>query len=183
MAHVLSPLLSLLTPLNLLFLSFTVYLVNLIYFELTTGARRRRMIAEKGCEPPYKYPHKGLLGRWLGIDVLREFVRTGREGRMQEASRLRNFTNGIKTLQTRRLLSASLVTIEPENVKSVSMTIVLADSNPWGDVADTTASSTRFSPLIFSLTLWARPGTTPLFPCSAMGSLTPTAQHGNVHAA
>lgn len=122
MAHVLSPVLTHLTPLNITFVLFATFLLHRIYFELTTGARRRRLVAERGCKPTYQYPHKGILGRWLGLDVLKEFVQSGREGRMQEATRLRNFSNGIKTLQTRRLLTNNFATIEPENVKSVLAT-------------------------------------------------------------
>jgi cytochrome P450 len=122
MAHILSPVFEHLTLLNLIFVAFAAYTLRYIWFELTIGARRRRLIAEKGCEPAYQYPHKGLLGRWLGFDVLQEMMRSGRDGRMQEASRLRNFNNGIYTLQSRRLTQDQFVTIEPENVKSVLAT-------------------------------------------------------------
>lgn len=72
-----------------------------IFFELTTGARRRRMIKENGCEPPYYYPHKGILGRLYGWDVITEMVKSSKEGRMNEANRLRNWGRGHKTLHTR----------------------------------------------------------------------------------
>lgn len=70
-----------------------------IYFELTTGARRRRMISENGCKEPYSYPHKGILGKLLGLDVIKELLKTGKEGRMLEASRERNFGKGHHTLR------------------------------------------------------------------------------------
>jgi hypothetical protein len=61
----------------------------------------------------------------MGYDVLKEFVRTGREGRMHEALRERNFSNGINTIESRRLMRWSIATIEPENVKSVSVFVLL----------------------------------------------------------
>lgn len=115
--HFLHPIL---TPFNLAVLALATYGLHTLYFQLTTGARRRRMIAERGCKPPYHYPHKGILGRWLGLDVLKEMMRTGREGRMQEGTRLRNFANGTYTVQSRRLLQEGYITCEPENIKSVS---------------------------------------------------------------
>lgn len=111
-----------LTPLNLTFLAIVLFLLNRIYFELTTGAARRRMIAEYGCKPAHRYAHKGLLGRWFGLDVLKESIQSGREGRMFEANRLRNFNTGINTLISRRLTHDSILTIEPENVKTILAT-------------------------------------------------------------
>ena len=118
MSYFLSPLL---TPFNVTILALAVFGLHYLYFQLTTGARRRRMIAERGCKPAYRFPHKGILGRLLGLDVVKELLRTGREGRMQEGTRLRNFANGIYTLQTRRLMNYNFITIEPENIKSVSL--------------------------------------------------------------
>jgi hypothetical protein len=125
MGHILSPIFVHLTVFNFFFIQAVAFLLYKIYFELTTGARRRRLIAEKGCEAPYRYPHKGILGRLMGYDVLKEFVRTGREGRMHEALRERNFSNGINTIESRRLMRWSIATIEPENVKSVSVFVLL----------------------------------------------------------
>lgn len=122
MAYFLHPVL---TPFNLAVLGLAIYALHTLFFQLTTGARRRRMIAERGCKPAYYYPHKGILGRWLGLDVVKELLRTGREGRMQEGTRLRNFANGTYTVQTRRLLSDNFITCEPENIKSVSFLLPL----------------------------------------------------------
>jgi len=87
-------------PLMLLAL-LIVYFCYWIYFELTTGARRRRIIRENGCQPPYYYPHKGIMGKLYGLDVIREMVKAGKEGRMMEANRLRNWSKGHKTLHYR----------------------------------------------------------------------------------
>jgi cytochrome P450 len=110
-------------------LSPTLLLVGLIallalrriHYELTTGARRRRMIRDNRCEPPVRFEHRGVLGRWLGIDVIKEVMRTAKEGTLHEHSRARNFT-GRNTLELRMLLSTVVFTIEPENVKAVLST-------------------------------------------------------------
>lgn len=61
------------------------------------------MIRENGCEPVYQYPHKGIGGKLLGLDVIKEMVKSGKEGRMHEATRLRNFSDGRKTLKVKVL--------------------------------------------------------------------------------
>lgn len=78
-----------------------LFAVYRILFELTTGARRRQIIRENGCQPTYEYPHKGLLGKLYGLDVIKALVKSGKEGRMNEASRLRNYGSGHKTLHFR----------------------------------------------------------------------------------
>ncbi|KAK6373919.1 hypothetical protein LTS17_007889 [Exophiala oligosperma] len=99
-----------------------LFALHRIYFELTTGARRRRMIRENGCEPVYQYPHKGIGGKLLGLDVIKEMVKSGKEGRMHEATRLRNFSDGRKTLKVKVLRQRFISTIEPENVKTILST-------------------------------------------------------------
>ena len=111
---------SVLTPVNLIFIAGALFLVQRLYTELTTGARRRRMIAEHGCKPAYRYPHKGIMGKAVGLDVMKDMIKSGKEGRMGEASRIRNFSGGRYTLEQRRLLGDMVVTIEPENIKTVS---------------------------------------------------------------
>lgn len=78
-----------------------IYAVQRVWYELTTGARRRQMIKDNGCEEVVWYPHKGILGKLYGLDLIREMVKSGKEGRMHEASRLRNFANGRKTIRVR----------------------------------------------------------------------------------
>lgn len=80
------------------------------------------MIRENGCKEAYKYPHKGILGKLYGLDVIQEMVESGKEGRMHEATRLRNFKNGIKTLKFKIIRTKIISTIEPENVKTILST-------------------------------------------------------------
>ena len=82
-----------------------------VYYELTTGARRRRMIKEYGCQPVWQYPHRGILGKTLGIDLIKDIIKAGKEERPNEAARERFFKSGHTTLQFRLLRSTCTVTI------------------------------------------------------------------------
>jgi hypothetical protein len=94
-------------------LSFKVLLVAVIalvvlkrvHYELTTGARRRRMIKEHGCQPVWQYPHKGILGRTLGIDLIKDIVKAGKEERPNQATRERFYLNGRNTVKFHLLRS------------------------------------------------------------------------------
>ncbi|KIV90973.1 hypothetical protein PV10_05571 [Exophiala mesophila] len=98
------------------------FALHRIYWELTTGATRRRMIRENGCKEPYDYPHKGILGKLLGLDVINELLKTSKEGRMLEASRERNFGKGHHTLRLRIIERSMILTREPENIKTILST-------------------------------------------------------------
>ncbi|KAK5458074.1 hypothetical protein LTS15_004153 [Exophiala xenobiotica] len=100
----------------------TLFALNRIYYELTTGARRRRMIRENGCEPVCQYPHKGIGGKLLGLDVIKAMVQSVKEGRMHEATRARNFSNGRNTVKVKVLRTKIISTIEPENIKTILST-------------------------------------------------------------
>ena len=78
-----------------------IYAIQRLWYELTTGARRRQMIKDNGCEEVVWYQHKGILGKLYGLDLIQELVKSGKEGRMHEASRLRNFASGQKTIKAR----------------------------------------------------------------------------------
>ncbi|OAL26002.1 hypothetical protein AYO20_10271 [Fonsecaea nubica] len=99
-----------------------VYALHRIYYELTTGARRRRMIRDNGCEEVVWYPHKGIMGKLYGVDVIKQMVQSGKEGRMNEATRLRNFSSGRNTLKLRMAKNTVISTIEPEIIKTILST-------------------------------------------------------------
>lgn len=99
--------LDMLSPTALVCACILLLIFKRVYFELTTGARRRRMIREHGCEPCVRYENKGILGKLFGLDVIRSMMATAREGRMFEAGRLRNFANGRKTVMNRFLFEDS----------------------------------------------------------------------------
>jgi hypothetical protein len=75
-----------------------VYVLRRLFYEMTTGARRRQMIKDNGCEEVVWYPHKGIMGKLYGLDVIKEMVKSGKDGHMHEATRLRNFANGRNTV-------------------------------------------------------------------------------------
>lgn len=87
----------------LVFAGAVLFALHQIYLWLTTAAHRRRLIRENGCEPVYAYPHKGILGKLIGLDVIKENIQAGKEGRMHEAIRLRNWSDGRKTVKLRVL--------------------------------------------------------------------------------
>lgn len=89
-------------PIPAILIAFVVvYALQRIYYELTTGARRRQMIKDNGCEEVVWYPHKGILGNLYGLDVIKDMIKSGKEGRLHEASRLRNFGDGKKTVKVK----------------------------------------------------------------------------------
>ncbi|OAP56739.1 hypothetical protein AYL99_08851 [Fonsecaea erecta] len=98
------------------------YSLHRIYYELTTGARRRRMVRDHGCEEVVWYPHEGIMGKLFGVDVIKHMVKSGREGRMHEATRLRNFSNGRNTVKVKMARNTVISTIEPEIVKTILST-------------------------------------------------------------
>ena len=99
-------------PLQILLLSIlTLLVLKRAYYELTTGASRRRMIKEHGCQPTYQYPHKGILGKTLGIDLIKEIISAGKEERPNEAARQRFFMNGHNTVQFRLLRTNCMISV------------------------------------------------------------------------
>lgn len=106
----------LLAPFALLFFRF-------LYACIVTHTNRRKLVRENGCEPVYKYPHNGIMGKLFGLDVIREMIATAKEGRMLEANQTRNWSNPkITTQLVRSLRRDTILTIEPENVKTILAT-------------------------------------------------------------
>jgi len=97
-------------------------LISRIYWELTTGAQRRRLIKENGCKPVKRYPHKGLSGKLFGYDTMKQNFQAAKQGRFHEMARNRNFSHQQHTIQIRNLNRDFIITIEPENVKAVLST-------------------------------------------------------------
>ena len=78
-----------------------LYAIRRIYYELTTGARRRKTIKDNGCEEVVWYRHQGILGKLFGLDYVKAMVEAGKEGRMHEATRIRNWSDGKKTMKVK----------------------------------------------------------------------------------
>lgn len=115
-------LVTMLSPAYLVIAVVVLLALRRLYFELTTGAARRKMIRDHGCQPVWRYPHKGVLGNLLGLDMLQDIVASAKAGRMMERGRIRNFGSGHHTMQARVLWNTVYVTIEPENVKAMLST-------------------------------------------------------------
>ena len=91
------------STLTLLALGAALLLIRRIYWELTVGASRRKMIRDNGCEPPVRYQNKGILGKWFGLDVIQEMMRQAKKGTLHQSGEKRNF-EGQNTIQHRLLL-------------------------------------------------------------------------------
>lgn len=89
----------------LLVAAIALLVLKRVHYELTTGARRRRMIKEHGCQPAWQYPHKGILGKVLGLDLIKETIKAGKEERPNQAARERFFLNGRTTVRFHLLRS------------------------------------------------------------------------------
>jgi cytochrome P450 len=101
----------------------TLLVIGFLFTKITAYIRQRRIIKEHGCQPVHKYAHKGIGGKLFGLDVIREMIASGKEGRMHEASRMRNWNDPkITTQQVRSLTKDLILTIEPENVKAILAT-------------------------------------------------------------
>ena len=61
------------------------------------------MVRENGCEPAWRYPHKGVLGNLLGLDLIQAVRNSAKNGSMLEDNRLRNWSSGRYTISTRSL--------------------------------------------------------------------------------
>ncbi|KAI9881253.1 MAG: hypothetical protein M1830_005539 [Pleopsidium flavum] len=94
---------------------FVLILLYYVYHELTVGASRRKIIRENGCKLPVKYPHVDPI---LGIDLFRINVKAIRSHTFLREARARFGTYG-NTFQSVFMGSRAIVTIEPENIKTI----------------------------------------------------------------
>lgn len=89
-----------------------------LYYQLTVGASRRRIIRENGCQPPVKYPHVDPI---MGVDLFVANVKALRENRFLPAMRQRFKTYG-NTFQLNFMGAKVIATVEPENLKTILAT-------------------------------------------------------------
>jgi Cytochrome P450 len=87
-----------------------------IYWELTTGHRRRRLIEKHGCRPAKSVKTRDPI---LGLDAVFEIFRWGRQHTLLENMPKMFFESGNKTAQFNFLSFIPIVSIEVENVKAV----------------------------------------------------------------
>lgn len=105
---------------------FIVYrILSYVYWQLTTGAARRKIIREKGCKPVKRIPAKDLF---FGIDILYELAREiKRHNALQWQCDVINRL-GCSTASMRILHNQTVITIEPKVVQ----TILSLDFNSFG---------------------------------------------------
>ena len=96
-----------------------LYIVYYIHWQLTTGARRRRMIQEHGCKPPNRHPSWDPL---LGLDLFLETLGNLKNRRLLDRTRCRFREMGVNTFQLNLMGQVIDMTIEPENLKAVMST-------------------------------------------------------------
>ena len=98
------------------------YAVYYIYWELTVGASRRRMIREHGCKPIRSFPElETLSNSVVGWKIISENLAAYNQHRLLECSAQR-FGRLGNTVRTKVLFEHILMTIEPENLKTVLAT-------------------------------------------------------------
>jgi hypothetical protein len=107
-----------------------------IYYESTTGAARRAIIKGHGCKPVHHYRHQGILGKLLGLDIIRQQIKDDKDGRTFEGARDLLFkdrnTIQIKSLGIERKLPAEGVH-RHQRRSSISLLCLGTNSNSYRD--------------------------------------------------
>ena len=103
-------------------LSVVLYLAYYVYWQLTVGANRRRIIREHGCKPIKKNSEYNNWKETLfGIKVFIENYRSFREHNLLEVGRSRFLRHG-NTLEFHVLGTKICTTVEPEIMKTMMAT-------------------------------------------------------------
>ncbi|MCJ1260480.1 hypothetical protein MMC22_000341 [Lobaria immixta] len=98
------------------------YAVYYIHWELTVGASRRRMIQEHGCKPIRPFPELETLSNTVvGWKLLSENIAAYKRHQLLQCSAERYGRLG-NTIRTKVLFDHFILTIEPENLKTVLAT-------------------------------------------------------------
>ena len=101
---------------QVLLASAVLILLYTIYFQLTTGAARRRLIKEHGCLPVKRYP---VWDRIYGFDLLRNNLKAFREHKLLHTTYERFQQMGQNTFGVHVMGQGAIITLEPENLKTV----------------------------------------------------------------
>ncbi|KAF2190986.1 cytochrome P450 52A12 [Zopfia rhizophila CBS 207.26] len=100
----------------ILYLTAGFILLYFIYARISLYFRRRRLIKDNGCQPCLARVNKDPF---LGIDILRENFRCSKSHTILEKTynRVQNF--GQNTFASRIMTMPLIVTVEPENIKTI----------------------------------------------------------------
>ncbi|KAF2267868.1 cytochrome P450 52A12 [Lojkania enalia] len=100
----------------LLYLAFGAFLALILYTQLTQYLTRRRLEIENGCKP---CPHVLNKDPFLGIDVLRQNIANAKKHAVLETAYNRFKSFNSNTFRSRMMRMPVIVTMEPENVKTI----------------------------------------------------------------
>lgn len=95
-------------------IAFFVYVVYNIHWQLTIGAKRRRMIREKGCLPMKKLRTKDPI---FGLDMFNQTRNSLKQHQLLNNQLLRFKTGNTVTFPS--LGRKIILTTEPENLKTI----------------------------------------------------------------
>ncbi|KAG5973969.1 hypothetical protein E4U55_000165, partial [Claviceps digitariae] len=109
---------------QLLFLVAGIASLLVFINKLQVSFRHRRLARQHGCKPIAKTPDKDPI---LGLDMVRKQFRAAKAHRLLEEGRQR-FQEFGTTFRSRQLLIDAIVTIEPDNIK----TVLALKFNDWG---------------------------------------------------
>ena len=93
-----------------------IYILYCIYWELTTGVSRRRLINDNGCKPPAKSPDWDPI---FGLGTFRENMEWIKNHTLLENIRQRFASMGVNTFSGKAVGANFIFTIEPENLKTI----------------------------------------------------------------
>lgn len=102
------------------------YLLYYIYWEATTGSRRRAIIRKNGCRPINRYHTRDPF---YGVDLFCETLKSVKERKLllDHKARFERKGNITRTISHRSPNGQEIMTIEPENLK----TILSIDFKKW----------------------------------------------------
>ena len=92
------------------------YCTYLFYWELTTGASRRRLSRANGCQPVAKNMSKDPV---LGLDFLYTSIKASRAHKLLELRQHAYTAAGTNTVKATILNNQTIGTTEPENLKTI----------------------------------------------------------------
>ena len=94
---------------------FTLLGLYYVYWQLTVGAARRRMIRENGCKPVRRLPTRDPI---FGLDMFRQSLKNLKEHKFLQGG-LERFRLMGNTFDVKTVTGTVILTIEPENLKEI----------------------------------------------------------------
>ena len=108
------------TLLHILLAAIFFYVVYRVHWELTTGASRRALIKEHGCEPIKRNPDYNYFpNNVIGYRTLLENIAGIKQHNFLQRIRNRYSRFGHNTMMQRMIFTDMIQTIEPDNLKTM----------------------------------------------------------------